>query len=73
MGMEFFMKGIPLLKPRIYHLGAVRQPPVVTYSDAEWTVLEELPWLRRAWGASCGMGSMLLPQPWTPRCASSTL
>ena len=43
MCMEFFTKGMPLLKTRIYHLGAVRQPPVVIYSDAEWTVLEKPP------------------------------
>ena len=73
MGMEFFFKGIPLSKPRIYHLGAVRQPPVLIYSDAEWTVLDKPPWLREGWGASCGMGLAFTLRPWTPQCATSTL
>ena len=46
----FLLNGIPLLKPRIHHLGAVRQPPVVIDSDAEWTVLDDLSWLRKGLG-----------------------
>ena len=72
MGMELFFKGIRIFEPRIYHLGAARQPPVVIDSDAEWTVLEKPPWQRKGLGASCGMDGVSSPQPWTPRCATST-
>jgi hypothetical protein len=50
MGIEFFLKGIPLLKPRIYQLGAIRRPPVVIYSDAEWTVVEDPPSIKKGLG-----------------------
>ena len=56
MGIEFFLKRIPLLKPRIYQLGAIKKPPVVIYSDAEWTVIDDPP------SISKGLGGIL----WQP-------
>ena len=50
IGMEFFIKGIPLLSPRIYKLGEIRLPPLLFYSDAEWTVLNKPPWLSKGLG-----------------------
>ena len=50
MGIEIFLKGIPLLKPRIYHLGTIRRPPVIIYSDAEWTVLDNPPSIKKGLG-----------------------
>ena len=50
MGMEFFFRGIPLLDPRIYRLGEIRLPPVLFYSDTEWTVLDKPPWLSKGLG-----------------------
>ena len=50
MGIEFFLKGIPLLKPRVYQLGAIRKPPVIIYSDAEWTVLDNPPRIKKGLG-----------------------
>ena len=50
IGMEFFIKGIPLLSPRIYKLGEIRSPPLLFYSDAEWTVLDKPPWLSKGLG-----------------------
>ena len=64
MGIEFFLKGIPLLKPRIYHLGAIRRPPVIIYSDAEWTVLENPPRIKK------GLGGILW-QPSELPCAAA--
>ena len=43
MGIEFFLKGIPLLKPRIYQVGAIKKPLVVIYLDAEWIVFDDPP------------------------------
>ena len=63
-GIEFFLKGIPLLKPRIYHLGAIRRPPVVIYSDAEWTVLENPPSNQK------GFGRNLVATRRAPLCSS---
>ena len=37
IGIEFFVRVIPLIRPRVYHLGHVTRRPVVAYSDAEWT------------------------------------
>ena len=48
--MEVFIPGIPLLEPRIYRLGEIRLPPVLFYSDAEWTVLDQPPWLSKCVG-----------------------
>ena len=36
-GIEFFLRALPLLEPRIYYLGRVDREPVVIYSDAEWS------------------------------------
>ena len=36
IGMEFFIKRIPLLSPKIYRLGEIRSQPLMFYSDAEW-------------------------------------
>ena len=72
MGMEAFIKGIPLLKSRIYNLGAVRQLPVVIYSDAEWTVVDEPPWLRKGLGGITWDRSSVHVLPWIPQCTSST-
>ena len=43
MGMEFFLNGIPLMKACIYVLGELKRKPVIIYSDAEWTVLDQAP------------------------------
>ena len=37
VGIEFFIRVIPMIKPRIYSLGIVHIKPVIAYSDAEWT------------------------------------
>ena len=50
IGMELFIRGIPLLEPRIYRLGEIRLPPLLFYSDAEWTVLDKPPWLSKGLG-----------------------
>ena len=42
IGIEFFVRIIPLFRPRVYHLGCVTRRPVVAYSDAEWTPLREV-------------------------------
>ena len=36
-GVEFFLRALPLIEPRIYHLGKVDRAPVVISSDAEWS------------------------------------
>ena len=64
MGFEFFIKGIPLLKPRIYKLGELKKQPVLVYSDAEWTVLENPPWLLK------GLGGILWKQGCKPQAAA---
>ena len=43
MVFEFFIKGIPLLKPRIYKLGELIKQPVLVYSDAEWVSTIKVP------------------------------
>ena len=48
--MEFSIKGVEVIKPHIYVLGAMRQKPVVISSDAKWTVLDEPPWFRKGLG-----------------------
>ena len=48
--MEFVIRGIPLLEPRVYRLGEIRLPPLLFYSDAEWTVLDKPPWLGKGLG-----------------------
>ena len=63
MGMELFLKGIPLMKPRIYKLGELTRKPVIVYSDAEWTILEHHPWLQQ------GLGGILWKQGCKPRAA----
>ena len=50
IGMESFIKGIPLLSPKVYRLGKIRTPPPLFYSDAEWIVLEKPPWLSKGLG-----------------------
>ena len=50
IGMEFFIRGIPMLEPRIYKLGEIRLPPLLFYSDAELTVLDKPPWLSKGLG-----------------------
>ena len=52
MGMVFFIRGVPLLKPRLYTLGEIQLPPAIIYSDAEWTVLDHLPWLSKGLAGS---------------------
>ena len=64
MGFEFFIKGIPLLKPRIYKLGELKKQPVLVYSDAKWTVLEKPPWLLK------GLGGILWKQGCKPQAAA---
>ena len=36
IGIEFFIRVIPMIKPRIYSLGVVHIKPVIAYPDAEW-------------------------------------
>ena len=36
-GLEFFLRALPLLEPRVYYLGRVERDPVVVCSDAEWS------------------------------------
>ena len=50
MGIEFFLKGIPLLKPRVYHSGAIKKPPAIIYADAEWTVVDDPPSIKKGLG-----------------------
>ena len=50
IGMVFFIRGIPMLEPRICRLGEIRLPPLLFYSDAEWTVLDKPPWLSKGLG-----------------------
>ena len=50
MGKAFFIRGIPLLQPRLYKLGEIKTPPILTYSDAEWTILDKPPWLSKGLG-----------------------
>ena len=50
IGMDLFIRGIPMLEPRIYRLGEIRLPPLLLYSDAEWTVLDKPPWLSKGLG-----------------------
>ena len=54
MGIEFFLKGIPLMKPRIYKHGELKRKPVIAYSHAEWTILARRPWLMKGLGGICG-------------------
>ena len=56
MGIEFFLKGIPFMKSRIYKFGELKRKPVMVYSDAEWTILERHPWLQK------GLGGILWKQ-----------
>ena len=50
-----------MLKPRLYNLGEIQLPPVIIYSDAEWTVLDKPSWLSKVLG-----GIMWEPgqEPW---------
>ena len=41
-----------MLEPRIYKLGEIQLPPLLFYSDAEWTVLDKPPWLSKWLGGS---------------------
>ena len=50
IGLEFFARGLSILQPRLYLLAKPRQRPVVVYSDAEWTVLDEHPWFSKGLG-----------------------
>ena len=50
LGIDFFVRALTLLKPRIYNLAEVRSRPVVVYSDAEWTVLPGPQGLRKGLG-----------------------
>ena len=50
IGLQFFGRGLRILKPRIYRLAQPRAKPVVIYSDAEWTVLETAAWQRKNLG-----------------------
>ena len=47
MGIEFFLKGIPPMKPRIYKLGKSMKKSMIAYSDVEWTILDRHPWLQK--------------------------
>ena len=35
--LEFFLRALPLLEPRVYYFGRVERAPVVVESDAEWS------------------------------------
>ena len=50
VGLEFFHRGLRVLKPRIFHLAQVSRRPVVIYSDAEWEVLDKAPWISKGLG-----------------------
>ena len=50
LATDFFIRGLQLLQPRIYTLGSVNLLPIIIYSDAEWTILDEPPWLRKGLG-----------------------
>jgi hypothetical protein len=64
LGIDFFYKGLKLLKPRIYHLAQVSQKPILIYSDAEWTVNSVPPLLSK------GLGGIL----WTDnKCSAAAL
>ena len=65
MGMGLFIRGIPLLKPRLYKLGEIQRPPVIIYSDAEWTVLDKPPWLSK------GLGGPMWEPAQKPRAAAA--
>ena len=54
IGMESFIKGVPLLSPKVYRLGKIRTPPPLFYADAKWIVLEKQPWLSKGLAARCG-------------------
>ena len=50
-----------MLKPRLYKLGEIQLPPVIIYSDAEWTVLDKPSWLSKGlWGIMWEPGQ----EPW---------
>jgi hypothetical protein len=36
-GVDFFLRALPLIEPRVYYLGKVDRETVVIYSDAEWS------------------------------------
>ena len=50
MGMVFFIRGINLPRPGLYKLAEIQLPPVIIYSDADWTVLNKPPWLSKGLG-----------------------
>ena len=64
MGMEFSLKGISFMKPRIYKLGEITRRPIVVYSDAEWTALDKHPWLNK------GLGGIVLKPVCKPLAAA---
>ena len=64
MGMEFFLKGIPLMKPRLYKLGEIKRKYVVIVSDAKWNVLRKHPWLNK------GLGGILWKDDSPPQAAA---
>ena len=57
VGLAFFLRAIPMIKPRVYGFGKVALTPIVAYSDAEWTpaVLPLLPGL--GLGVCIGVGN----------------
>ena len=68
MGMEFFLKGIPLMKPRIYKLGEITRTTVIVHSDAEWTILDHLPRVQKGlegilWKQGCKPCAAALDSP----------
>ena len=54
IGMESFIKGVPLLLPKVYRLGKIRTPPPLFYADAKWIVLRNNHGSVKAWAARCG-------------------
>ena len=63
VGLEFFIRGLRLLQPRLYKLSQPLQRAVLIYSDAEWTVLDEPPWFSK------GLGGILWADDTVAACA----
>ena len=72
-GMEFVLRALPLLKPRVYHLNKVASPPLVAYSDAEWSPPAHPPLtLTRVWEVAFSWTETSRDVPWKHQSTSVT-
>ena len=67
VGIEFFLRVIPIIKPKLFHLGVLHEKPVIAYSDAEWTPPAHPPLL-----PGRGLGGCILLQDQYLSCSINT-